>query len=93
MCACARAHVCVFFLVLRTAIHDREVCVFSFSPRPHGSNPTPARCPHRRAFQGKLRLSPGGAYPAKYAMRFAAGFGSQVAFALYAGIGAVAPDA
>lgn len=40
--------------------------------------------------QGKLRLSTGGAYPAKYAMRFAAGFGSQVAFALYASVDAVA---
>ncbi|CAM9432976.1 unnamed protein product, partial [Hapterophycus canaliculatus] len=42
---------------------------------------------------GKLRLSKGGSYPAKYAMRFAAGFGSQVAFALYAAIDAVAPAA
>ncbi|CAM9797074.1 unnamed protein product [Ascophyllum nodosum] len=40
---------------------------------------------------GELRLSPGGAYPAKYAMRFAAGFGSQVAFALYASVDAVEP--
>ncbi|CAN0416749.1 unnamed protein product [Discosporangium mesarthrocarpum] len=38
---------------------------------------------------GKLRLSRGGCYPAKYALRFAAGFGSQVAFALYAAVGAV----
>ena len=30
-----------------------------------------------------LRLSPGGPYQAKYALRFAAGFGSQVSFALY----------
>jgi 3-hydroxy-3-methylglutaryl-CoA-synthase len=33
---------------------------------------------------GPLRLSRGGPYPAQYALRFAAGFGSQVAFALYA---------
>lgn len=39
--------------------------------------------------QGKLRLSQGGAYAAKYAMRFAAGFGSQVAFALYAAVDSV----
>eukprot|EP00300_Choanocystis_sp_HF-7_P033284 c45600_g1_i1.p2 GENE.c45600_g1_i1~~c45600_g1_i1.p2 ORF type:complete len:240 (+),score=62.27 c45600_g1_i1:95-721(+) len=32
---------------------------------------------------GPLKLSEGGAYQAKYALRFAAGFGSQVAFALY----------
>eukprot|EP00903_Cladosiphon_okamuranus_P006261 g6144.t1 len=38
---------------------------------------------------GRLRLSTGGAYKAKYAMRFAAGFGSQVAFALYASVDAV----
>ncbi|CAM9952539.1 unnamed protein product [Scytosiphon promiscuus] len=42
---------------------------------------------------GKLRLSAGGAYPAKYAMRFAAGFGSQVAFALYSTVDAVEPSA
>ncbi|RLN90202.1 hypothetical protein BBJ28_00001869 [Nothophytophthora sp. Chile5] len=30
-----------------------------------------------------LRLAPGGAYPHKYALRFAAGFGSQLAFSLY----------
>lgn len=30
-----------------------------------------------------LKLSTGGAYPCKYAMRFAAGFGSQIALALY----------
>ncbi|GMF10097.1 unnamed protein product [Phytophthora lilii] len=30
-----------------------------------------------------LRLSPGGAYAHKYALRFAAGFGSQLAFSLY----------
>ena len=30
-----------------------------------------------------LKLSRGGAYPCKYAIRFAAGFGSQVALALY----------
>ncbi|KAF0697073.1 Aste57867_12220 [Aphanomyces stellatus] len=34
---------------------------------------------------GTLRLSQGGAYPhVKYALRFAAGFGSQIAFTLYA---------
>lgn len=30
-----------------------------------------------------LKLSTGGPYPCKYAMRFAAGFGSQIALALY----------
>jgi 3-oxoacyl-(acyl-carrier-protein) synthase len=30
-----------------------------------------------------LKLSTGGPYPCKYAMRFAAGFGSQLALALY----------
>jgi len=33
---------------------------------------------------GPLNISSGGAFPARYALRFAAGFGSQVAFALYA---------
>ena len=32
---------------------------------------------------GNLKLSKGGKYPCKYALRFAGGFGSQVAFALY----------
>lgn len=41
--------------------------------------------------QGNLRLSQGGVYPAKFAVRFAAGFGSQVAFALYAAVSAVEP--
>jgi 3-hydroxy-3-methylglutaryl-CoA-synthase len=35
---------------------------------------------------GKLRLSSGGNFKAKYAMRFAAGFGSQVVLALYAAL-------
>jgi len=30
-----------------------------------------------------LKISQGGAYKCKYAMRFAAGFGSQIALALY----------
>ena len=30
-----------------------------------------------------LKISKGGDYPCKYAMRFAAGFGSQIALALY----------
>ena len=30
-----------------------------------------------------LKISRGGDYPCKYAMRFAAGFGSQIALALY----------
>lgn len=30
-----------------------------------------------------IKPSQGGSYPCKYAMRFAAGFGSQVALALY----------
>ena len=33
---------------------------------------------------GELNLSKGGPYSCRYALRFAAGFGSQVAFALYA---------
>jgi len=32
-----------------------------------------------------LKLSRGGSYPCKYAIRFAAGFGSQIALALYGG--------
>ena len=32
---------------------------------------------------GELKFSRGGDYPCKYAMRFAAGFGSQIALALY----------
>ena len=32
---------------------------------------------------GPLKFSRGGDYPCKYAMRFAAGFGSQIALALY----------
>eukprot|EP00529_Nitzschia_sp_RCC80_P008964 CAMPEP_0113503472 /NCGR_PEP_ID=MMETSP0014_2-20120614/34172_1 /TAXON_ID=2857 /ORGANISM="Nitzschia sp." /LENGTH=1200 /DNA_ID=CAMNT_0000398461 /DNA_START=254 /DNA_END=3856 /DNA_ORIENTATION=+ /assembly_acc=CAM_ASM_000159 len=35
-------------------------------------------------YLGKLNLSKGGPYACRYALRFAAGFGSQVAFALYA---------
>jgi hydroxymethylglutaryl-CoA synthase len=35
-------------------------------------------------YLGDLKLSKGGPYKCKYALRFAAGFGSQVAFALYA---------
>ena len=35
-------------------------------------------------YLGDLKLSKGGAYACRYALRFAAGFGSQVAFALYA---------
>jgi len=35
-------------------------------------------------YLGDLNLSKGGPYKCKYALRFAAGFGSQVAFALYA---------
>lgn len=34
-------------------------------------------------YLGELKLSKGGSYACRYAMRFAAGFGSQVAFALY----------
>ncbi|CAE7381543.1 sch1 [Symbiodinium microadriaticum] len=33
-----------------------------------------------------VRLSPGGMYPCRYALRFAAGFGSQIAMALYGGV-------
>lgn len=36
------------------------------------------------AYLGHLNLSKGGDYACRYALRFAAGFGSQVAFALYA---------
>ena len=35
------------------------------------------------ALGSDIKLSQGGYYPCKYAMRFAAGFGSQVALALY----------
>jgi 3-oxoacyl-(acyl-carrier-protein) synthase len=35
-------------------------------------------------YLGNLNISRGGPYPCRYALRFAAGFGSQVAFALYA---------
>jgi 3-oxoacyl-(acyl-carrier-protein) synthase len=35
-------------------------------------------------YLGQLKLSQGGSYECQYALRFAAGFGSQVAFALYA---------
>lgn len=34
-------------------------------------------------YLGNIKVSKGGEYNAKYALRFAAGFGSQVAFALY----------
>jgi len=41
--------------------------------------------PDTRLNNGRpLKLSRGGSYDARYALRFAAGFGSQVAFALYA---------
>ncbi|KAL7519341.1 hypothetical protein ACHAWX_004108 [Stephanocyclus meneghinianus] len=35
-------------------------------------------------YLGDIKISQGGAYACRYALRFAAGFGSQVAFALYA---------
>lgn len=35
------------------------------------------------ALGSDLKLSVGGSYPCKYAMRFAAGFGSHIALALY----------
>ena len=35
-------------------------------------------------YLGELNISKGGPYACRYALRFAAGFGSQVAFALYA---------
>merc|ERR1712176_5333 len=38
-------------------------------------------------YLGEINLSKGGSYPCRYALRFAAGFGSQVAFALYASAG------
>lgn len=62
------------------------LCLYCAPSPPPASLPPPL-------LQGKLRLSTGGAYPARYAMRFAAGFGSQVAFALYAAVDAVAPVA
>lgn len=43
--------------------------------------------PHHQVhdeYLGALKLSQGGSYSCKFALRFAAGFGSQVAFALYA---------
>jgi 3-oxoacyl-(acyl-carrier-protein) synthase len=43
------------------------------------------------ALGGGLKLSQGGYYPAKYALRFAAGFGSQIALALYGAADAVPP--
>lgn len=48
-------------------------------------------------YLGKVRLGLGsdntdGAYKAKYALRFAAGFGSQVAFALYANVAGPASE-
>lgn len=39
---------------------------------------------HRDEYLGDIKISQGGAYACRYALRFAAGFGSQVAFALYA---------
>ena len=39
------------------------------------------QCPDKNL--GDLRVSKGGTYKCKYAMRFAAGFGSQIALALY----------
>ncbi|KAK1736800.1 hydroxymethylglutaryl-CoA synthase [Skeletonema marinoi] len=38
----------------------------------------------RDEYLGDIKISKGGAYACRYALRFAAGFGSQVAFALYA---------
>ena len=38
----------------------------------------------RDDYLGDIKISTGGAYACRYALRFAAGFGSQVAFALYA---------
>ncbi|EJK77540.1 hypothetical protein THAOC_00626, partial [Thalassiosira oceanica] len=38
----------------------------------------------RDEYLGDLNISKGGPYACRYALRFAAGFGSQVAFALYA---------
>eukprot|EP00956_Cyclotella_meneghiniana_P027180 scaffold60435_cov69-Cyclotella_meneghiniana.AAC.2 len=38
----------------------------------------------RDDYLGDIKISQGGAYACRYALRFAAGFGSQVAFALYA---------
>lgn len=35
-------------------------------------------------YLGNIKISHGGAYACRYALRFAAGFGSQVAFAMYA---------
>lgn len=48
-----------------------------------GSVPPVANLKESDPTLGALRLSQGGAYQAKYALRFAAGFGSQVALALY----------
>ena len=41
---------------------------------------------HDPALGADLKLSHGGYYPCKYALRFAAGFGSQVALALYGSV-------
>lgn len=67
--------------LLRKRELDRIACSKGFFPLPSSVPPFDP--------QGRLRLSTGGAYRAKYAMRFAAGFGSQVAFALYASVDAV----
>ena len=49
-----------------------------------GKVPPIANCTESDPALGSdIKLSQGGYYPCKYAMRFAAGFGSQVALALY----------
>jgi len=42
---------------------------------------------HTDPYLGKINLGRGGRFNARYALRFAAGFGSQVAFALYGHLG------
>eukprot|EP00624_Nannochloropsis_granulata_P007034 evm.model.NODE_5962_length_8616_cov_28.606546.2 len=42
---------------------------------------------HTDPYLGKINLGKGGRFNARYALRFAAGFGSQVAFALYGQLG------
>jgi hypothetical protein len=48
-------------------------------PNPNGSIADP--------YLGNVRLSPGGPMEVDYALRFSAGFGSQVCFALYTRLG------
>lgn len=50
----------------------------------HQKVPAVPNYKERDEYLGSLNISKGGPYACRYALRFAAGFGSQVAFALYA---------